>query len=61
LVVIKKKVEQNGKKVPEDRLPIWMTLPSGLLIVGGVAFVWLGGGSKYALDCAHDWRCAVLL
>ncbi|KAM0079730.1 hypothetical protein ACKRZS_008130 [Fusarium odoratissimum] len=26
LVVIKKKVEQNGKKVPEDRLPIWMTL-----------------------------------
>ncbi|TVY75237.1 Efflux pump radE [Fusarium oxysporum f. sp. cubense] len=61
LVVIKKKVEQNGKKEPEDRLPIWMTLPSGLLIVGGVAFVWLGGGSKYALDCAHDWRCAVLL
>ncbi|EXA30264.1 hypothetical protein FOVG_18354 [Fusarium oxysporum f. sp. pisi HDV247] len=36
LVVIKKKVEQNGKKVPEDRLPIWMTLPSGLLIVGAL-------------------------
>ncbi|EXL89969.1 hypothetical protein FOIG_16750 [Fusarium odoratissimum NRRL 54006] len=41
LVVIKKKVEQNGKKEPEDRLPIWMTLPSGLLIVGGVAFMCL--------------------
>lgn len=39
-VVIKKKIAQNGKTVPEDRLPIWMTLPSGLLIVG--ALFWYG-------------------
>ncbi|KAF4496956.1 multidrug resistant [Fusarium agapanthi] len=48
-VVIKKKIEQNGKTVPEDRLPIWMTLPSGLLIVG--ALFWYG----WAADQNVHW------
>ncbi|KAF5648506.1 multidrug resistant protein [Fusarium tjaetaba] len=48
-VVIKKKIAQNGKTVPEDRLPIWMTLPSGLLIVG--ALFWYG----WAADQNVHW------
>ncbi|KAF5634212.1 multidrug resistant protein [Fusarium sp. NRRL 52700] len=48
-IVIKKKIEQNGKTVPEDRLPIWMTLPSGLLIVG--ALFWYG----WAADQNVHW------
>ncbi|KLP08485.1 related to multidrug resistant protein [Fusarium fujikuroi] len=48
-VVIKKKIEQNGKTVPEDRLPIWMTLPSGLLIVGSL--FWYG----WAADQNTHW------
>ncbi|PNP78901.1 hypothetical protein FNYG_07766 [Fusarium nygamai] len=48
-VVIKKRIAQNGKTVPEDRLPIWMTLPSGLLIVG--ALFWYG----WAADQNVHW------
>jgi len=39
-IVVKKKIAKNGKTVPEDRLPIWMTLPSGLLIVASL--FWYG-------------------
>lgn len=43
-VVVKKKIAQNGKTVPEDRLPIWMTVPTGLLIVASL--FWYGWSTQ---------------
>lgn len=43
-IVVKKKIAQNGKTVPEDRLPIWMTLPSGLLVVASL--FWYGWSTE---------------
>ncbi|KAL6917362.1 hypothetical protein FSHL1_008792 [Fusarium sambucinum] len=43
-VVVKKKIAQNGKTVPEDRLQIWMTMPSGLLIVASL--FWYGWSTE---------------
>ncbi|KAF5019851.1 hypothetical protein F66182_8130 [Fusarium sp. NRRL 66182] len=39
-IIIKNKIEKNGKTEPEDRLPIWLLLPCGLVIVGGL--FWYG-------------------
>lgn len=35
-IIIKKKIAQNGKTVPEDRLPIWLTIPNGIIIVASL-------------------------
>ncbi|KAF4980541.1 hypothetical protein FZEAL_3476 [Fusarium zealandicum] len=35
-IIIKKKIAQNGKTVPEDRIPVWLTLPNGILIVASL-------------------------
>ncbi|KAM5347291.1 hypothetical protein ACJ41O_010296 [Fusarium nematophilum] len=43
-VIIKKKLAENGKTVPEDRLPIWLTLPNGILIV--VSLFWYGWATE---------------
>lgn len=39
-MIVKKKMASGGAPNPEDRLPIWMTAPSGILIA--VSFFWYG-------------------
>ncbi|KPM39753.1 hypothetical protein AK830_g6838 [Neonectria ditissima] len=39
-IIIKKKLATGGPTTPEDRVPIWLTLPSGLVIV--VSLFWYG-------------------
>ena len=39
-VIIKKKLAKGGTTVPEDRVPIWLTLPTGLIIP--VSLFWYG-------------------
>ncbi|KAH6884115.1 major facilitator superfamily domain-containing protein [Thelonectria olida] len=43
-IIIKKKLEQNGKTVPEDRLPVWLTLPNGIIIVASL--FWYGWAAE---------------
>lgn len=44
-VIIKKKVAQNGKTVPEDRLPVWLIAPNGILVV--VSLFWYGWSTEH--------------
>lgn len=39
-IIIKKKMAKGETTVPEDRVPVWLTLPCGLLIV--VSLFWYG-------------------
>ncbi|KAH6973121.1 major facilitator superfamily domain-containing protein [Ilyonectria sp. MPI-CAGE-AT-0026] len=39
-IIIKKKMAKGEATVPEDRVPVWLTLPCGLLIV--VSLFWYG-------------------
>ncbi|CAH0040810.1 unnamed protein product [Clonostachys rhizophaga] len=43
-IIIKRKIAQNGQAVPEDRMPIWLTAPCGLLIV--VSLFWYGWSAE---------------
>ncbi|KAM6535893.1 hypothetical protein FALCPG4_005420 [Fusarium falciforme] len=43
-VIIKKKLAQNGKTVPEDRLPVWLIAPNGIIIVASL--FWYGWSTE---------------
>ncbi|KAI5455985.1 major facilitator superfamily domain-containing protein [Mariannaea sp. PMI_226] len=43
-IIIKRKIAERGSTVPEDRLPVWLTLPNGLLIVA--ALFWYGWSAE---------------